>query len=67
MDATPLTHWFIGVLYAVAPGSMVVNVQPGYTEVKHLAHTKSQHGRRHICERRRTERTGPKQNPVTDP
>ncbi len=33
-DAVALTHAFAGVLYAVALGLMVVNVQSGYTEVK---------------------------------
>lgn len=33
-DAIPLTHAFVGVLYAVALGLMVFNVQSGYTEVK---------------------------------
>lgn len=33
-DAVVLTHAFAGVLYAVALGLMVVNVQSGYTEVK---------------------------------
>lgn len=33
-DAIAVTHAFAGVLYAVALGLMVVNVQSGYTEVK---------------------------------
>ncbi len=33
-DAVALTHAFAGVLYAVALGLMVVNVQSGYTEVE---------------------------------
>ena len=33
-EAINLTHALAGVLYAVALGLMVVNVQSGYTEVK---------------------------------
>lgn len=36
-DAIVLTHAFAGVLYAVALGLLVVNVQSGYTEVKLVA------------------------------